>query len=105
MSSRELETGVSPLAMSSSEFPRQFVALDAVLDKWATIEPYFDGLRDRDIDTTIQLNIIFLVLIHVRLKVRDKSFWTAVLAVAGFQVMMFNWIVVNFVITGLHSYA
>ena len=49
--------------------------------------------------------IIFLVLIHVRLKVRDKSFWTAVLAVAGFQVMMFNWIVVNFVITGLHSYA
>lgn len=49
--------------------------------------------------------IIFLVLIHVRLKVRDKSFWTAVLAVAGFQVMMFNWIVVNFIISGLHSYA
>ena len=49
--------------------------------------------------------IIFLILIHVRLKVRDKAFWTAVLAVVGFQVMMFNWIVVNFVITGLHSYA
>lgn len=49
--------------------------------------------------------IIFLVLIHVRLKVRDKAFWTAVLAVIGFEVMMFNWIVVNFVITGLHSYA
>ena len=49
--------------------------------------------------------IIFLVLIHVRLKVRDKAFWTAVLAVVGFEVMMFNWIVVNFVITGLHSYA
>ena len=49
--------------------------------------------------------IIFLVLIHVRLKVRDKAFWTAILAVAGFEVMMFNWIVVNFVITGLHSYA
>ena len=49
--------------------------------------------------------IIFLILIHVRLKVRDKSFWTAVIAVIGFEVMMFNWIVVNFVITGLHSYA
>ena len=49
--------------------------------------------------------IIFLILIHVRLKVRDKGFWTAVLAVVGFEVMMFNWIVVNFVITGLHSYA
>lgn len=49
--------------------------------------------------------IIFLILIHVRLKVRDKAFWTAVLAVVGFEVMMFNWIVVNFVISGLHSYA
>lgn len=49
--------------------------------------------------------IIFLVLLHVRLKVRDKGFWTAVLAIVGFEVMMFNWIVVNFVITGLHSYA
>ncbi len=49
--------------------------------------------------------IIFLVLIHVRLKVRAKAMWTAVLAIVGFEVMMFNWIVVNFVITGLHSYA
>ncbi len=49
--------------------------------------------------------IIFLVLIHVRLKVRDKGFWTAVLALIGFEVMMFNWIAVNFVIVGLHSYA
>lgn len=49
--------------------------------------------------------IIFLILIHVRLKVRDKAFWTAILAVVGFEVMMFNWIVVNFVISGLHSYA
>ena len=49
--------------------------------------------------------LIFLVLIHVRLKVRDKAFWTAVLAIIGFEVMMFNWIVVNFVIVGLHSYA
>ena len=49
--------------------------------------------------------LIFLVLIHVRLKVRDKAFWTALLAIVGFEVMMFNWIVINFVITGLHSYA
>jgi cytochrome c-type biogenesis protein CcsB len=49
--------------------------------------------------------IIFLILIHVRLKVRDKALWTAILAVVGFEVMMFNWIVVNFIISGLHSYA
>jgi ABC-type transport system involved in cytochrome c biogenesis permease subunit len=49
--------------------------------------------------------IVFLILIHVRLKVKDKGFWTAVLAIVGFEVMMFNWIVVNFVISGLHSYA
>lgn len=56
---------------------------------------------------TFALNtfLIFLVLVHVRLKVKDKAFWTAVLAVIGFEVMMFNWIVVNFVISGLHSYA
>ena len=49
--------------------------------------------------------IVFLTLIHVRMKVHDKAFWTAVIAIVGFEVMMFNWIVVNFVITGLHSYA
>ena len=49
--------------------------------------------------------IVFLVLVHVRLKVRDKGLWTAVLAVIGCAVMLFNWIVINFVIAGLHSYA
>ncbi|MCH9022851.1 MAG: cytochrome c biogenesis protein CcsA [Planctomycetes bacterium] len=49
--------------------------------------------------------IVFLSLIHVRMKVRDKGFWTAILAVAGCGVMLFNWIVINFVISGLHSYA
>lgn len=49
--------------------------------------------------------LVFLVLIHVRFKVRDKAFWTAVLAVIGCAVMLFNWIAVNFVIVGLHSYA
>ncbi|GJM25201.1 MAG: hypothetical protein DHS20C16_16160 [Phycisphaerae bacterium] len=49
--------------------------------------------------------VIFIILVHVRLKVRDKGFWTAILAVVGCAVMLFNWIVINFVITGLHSYA
>lgn len=49
--------------------------------------------------------IVFVILIHVRLKVRDKGLWTALLAVAGCGVMLFNWIVINFVISGLHSYA
>jgi cytochrome c-type biogenesis protein CcsB len=49
--------------------------------------------------------IIFLILVHVRLKVRDKGFWTAVLAMIGCVVMLFNWIVINFTIAGLHSYA
>ena len=49
--------------------------------------------------------IIFLILVHVRLKVRDKPFWTAMLCVVGCSVMLFNWVAINFVITGLHSYA
>lgn len=49
--------------------------------------------------------LVFLVLLHIRHKVRDKAFWTALLAVIGFAVMLFNWIAVNFVIVGLHSYA
>ncbi len=49
--------------------------------------------------------LVFAVLVHVRLKVRDKGLWTAWLAVVGAAVMLFNWIVINFVITGLHSYA
>lgn len=49
--------------------------------------------------------IIFALLVHVRWKVRDKGLWTAVLAVVGAGVMLFNWIVINFVISGLHSYA
>ena len=49
--------------------------------------------------------IIYLILVHVRLKVRDKAFWTAILSLIGFGVMLFNWLAVNFVIVGLHSYA
>ena len=49
--------------------------------------------------------IVFALLIHVRWRVKDKGLWTAILAVVGAAVMLFNWIVINFVITGLHSYA
>jgi ABC-type transport system involved in cytochrome c biogenesis permease subunit len=49
--------------------------------------------------------IVLLVLVHVRLKVRDKALWTAVLALLACGVMLFNWIAINFVVTGLHSYA
>jgi cytochrome c-type biogenesis protein CcsB len=49
--------------------------------------------------------IIFVLLIHTRMKVRDKGLWTAWLAVFGCVSMLFNWIVINFVISGLHSYA
>jgi ABC-type transport system involved in cytochrome c biogenesis permease subunit len=49
--------------------------------------------------------LIFVGLIHIRLNVRDKGLWTAILAVAGFAVMMFNWVGVNYFIVGLHSYA
>ena len=49
--------------------------------------------------------IIFVVLIHTRMKVKDKGFWTAWLALIGCAVMLFNWIIINFTISGLHSYA
>ncbi|MDY7109184.1 MAG: cytochrome c biogenesis protein CcsA [Planctomycetota bacterium] len=49
--------------------------------------------------------IVFALLIHVRLQARDKGLWTAILAVIGCAVMLFNWIVINFTIAGLHSYA
>jgi len=49
--------------------------------------------------------IIFVLLVHTRLKVKDKGLWTAILAVVGCVVMLFNWIIINFTISGLHSYA
>jgi len=49
--------------------------------------------------------IVFAILVHVRLQVKDKGLWTAVLALIGAGVMLFNWIVINFHIVGLHSYA
>ena len=49
--------------------------------------------------------LVFAVLIHTRMKVRDKGLWTAILASIGCAVMLFNWIIINFTISGLHSYA
>lgn len=49
--------------------------------------------------------LVFLVLVHGRLKVKDKGLWTAVMALVGASVMLFNWIIINFAISGLHSYA
>ena len=49
--------------------------------------------------------VIFALLVHTRWRSKDKGMWTAVLAIIGAGVMLFNWIVINFVITGLHSYA
>ncbi len=49
--------------------------------------------------------LIFVVLIHTRIKVKDKGLWTAWLALVGCAVMLFNWIIINFTISGLHSYA
>jgi cytochrome c-type biogenesis protein CcsB len=49
--------------------------------------------------------LVYLILVHVRIKSKDKGLWTAVLAVVGCAVMLFNWLVINFVISGLHSYA
>ncbi len=56
---------------------------------------------------TFALNtfLIFVLLIHVRLKVKDKALWTAWLALIGCLAMIFNWIIINFTISGLHSYA
>lgn len=49
--------------------------------------------------------LVYAALIHIRLKVKDKGLWTAILAIFGCGVMLFNWIIINFHLVGLHSYA
>lgn len=49
--------------------------------------------------------IVYLIVVHVRVVTADKAWWTAVLSIVGFAIMMFNWIGVNFFLVGLHSYA
>jgi cytochrome c-type biogenesis protein CcsB len=49
--------------------------------------------------------IVYLIVVHVRVTTKDKAWWTAVLSVFGFGVMLLNWIGVNYFLVGLHSYA
>ena len=49
--------------------------------------------------------ITYLIVVHVRVATNDKAWWTAVLGIVGFGIMLFNWIGVNFFLVGLHSYA
>jgi cytochrome c-type biogenesis protein CcsB len=49
--------------------------------------------------------IVYLVIVHVRVATLHKAWWTALLSIVGFAVMLFNWIGVNFFLVGLHSYA
>jgi len=49
--------------------------------------------------------LVFAVLIHARFKTQDKGLWTAIIAIVGAAVMLFNWVIINFTIAGLHSYA
>ncbi|MCC6240100.1 MAG: cytochrome c biogenesis protein CcsA [Phycisphaerales bacterium] len=49
--------------------------------------------------------IVYLVVVHVRFVTADKAWWTAVLSILGFFIMLFNWVGVNFFLVGLHSYA
>jgi cytochrome c-type biogenesis protein CcsB len=49
--------------------------------------------------------MVYLIAVHVRVATKDKAWWTAVLGFVGFWVMLFNWVGVNFMLVGLHSYA
>lgn len=49
--------------------------------------------------------IVYLIVVHVRVATAHKAWWTAVLSIIGFFIMLFNWIGVNFFLVGLHSYA
>ena len=50
--------------------------------------------------------IVYLIIVHVRLVIPTaKAGTTSWLSVAGFAIMLFNWIGVNYFLAGLHSYA
>ena len=49
--------------------------------------------------------IAYLIIVHVRVATQDKAWWTSVLSILGFFLMLFNWIGVNYFLPGLHSYA
>jgi len=51
--------------------------------------------------------LVYLGALHIRFvtPAAHRGLVTAVICILGFCVMIFNWIVVNFFLTGLHSYA
>jgi cytochrome c-type biogenesis protein CcsB len=49
--------------------------------------------------------IVYLIAVHVRVVTINKAWWTALLGFVGFWIMLFNWVGVNFMLVGLHSYA
>jgi cytochrome c-type biogenesis protein CcsB len=49
--------------------------------------------------------IVYLIVIHIRFGVKDRAYWTAVLSVVGFIVMLWTYFGVNLLLPGLHAYA
>jgi len=51
--------------------------------------------------------IIYVALLHIRFLTpsRFRGLVTALICILGFAAMMFNWIVVNYILAGKHSYA
>jgi len=51
--------------------------------------------------------MVYVALLHVRFltATRFRGLVTALICILGFAAMMFNWIVVNFLLAGKHSYA
>jgi cytochrome c-type biogenesis protein CcsB len=49
--------------------------------------------------------IVYLIVIHMRFAVKDRGYWTAVLSVIGFIVMLWTYFGVNLLLPGLHAYA
>lgn len=49
--------------------------------------------------------IVYLIVIHVRVGSKNRAYWTAILSVIGFGVMLFTYFGVNLLLPGLHAYA
>jgi len=49
--------------------------------------------------------IVYLIVIHIRFTVKDRAWWTALLSIIGFFVMLWTYFGVNLLLPGLHAYA
>lgn len=49
--------------------------------------------------------IVYLIVIHIRFVVKDRAWWTAILSIVGFIVMLWTYFGVNLLLPGLHAYA